>query len=126
MDEIILPDEDEHLDDMTSNPFKRMPVSSGSGDFGFETASKKSAMHPSGVDASDYVKITFARFVALVANHSFVDVIQNSQEEEVILSANLLTDLANSRRFVPNTKGPLMVLGGVLFGILMGYFLFKL
>ena len=123
MDEILLPDEDEVMD-LDSAGFQSAPIAVHSG--GDAGKSLNDGSHPSGVSASDYVKITFARFVALVGNHSFVEVIEKNGQEEVILSANLLTDLANSKRFSPNTKGPLMVLGGVLAGILIGYILFKL
>lgn len=76
-------------------------------------------------NASNYVKITFDRFVTLVANHSFLEVVERNKNEEVILSTNLLTDLANARRFSPRTRGPLMVIAGLAFGILLGYFLFQ-
>lgn len=112
MDDIFFPDESE---DERSQPVE------------FEKSGIKTestAGHPSGVDASSYVKLTFGRFVTLVANHSFEDVVERNQDEDVILSTNLLTDLANARRFAPNTRGPLLVLGGFLFGILIAYFLF--
>lgn len=111
-DDIFLPDE-------TEAPME---------DFGFEQTEislGRSDGHPSGVSASDFVKITFDRFVTLVANHSFSDVVENNRNEEVIISTNLLTDLANSRRFVPSTRVPLMILGGIVVGILFGYFLFN-
>jgi hypothetical protein len=113
MDDIFFPDESED-DSVESEPVVQ-----------FERAAiEKNDGHPSGIDASNYVKVTFGRFVALVANHSFVEVVERNENEEVILSTNLLTDLANARRFSPNTKGPVMIIGGIVFGILLGYFLF--
>lgn len=110
MDDIFFPDE---VDDSTDEvEFQRASI----------VPPKDS--HPSGIDASGYVKITFGRFVALVANHSFEEVVERNENEDVIMSTNLLTDLANSRRFSPNTKGPLMILGGLLLGVLIGYFIF--
>jgi hypothetical protein len=111
-DDIFLPDEMEDVSE----------------DFGFEQTEielGRTDGHPSGVNASDFVKITFDRFVTLVANHSFSDVVENNRNEEVIISTNLLTDLANSRRFVPSTRVPLMILGGIVVGILVGYFIFN-
>ncbi len=110
MDDIFFPDENEAQEE----------------DLHFERGSiqKLEDGHPSGVNASDYVKITFGRFVTLVANHSFVDVVEDNKEEEVIISTNLLTDLANARRFSPNPKPIVMILGGILLGVLFGYFLF--
>lgn len=112
MDDIFFPEETED-EEFEPVEFERTQVSSPSSD-----------KHPSGLDPSDYVKITFDRFVTLVANHSFVEVVERNKDEEVIMSTNLLTDLANARRFAPNTRGPLMILGGILVGILFGYFLF--
>lgn len=114
IDDIFLPDE------METTPE----------DFGFEQTEIEVGRpeplgHPSGINASNYVKITFDRFVTLVANHSFSDVVEVNKDEEVIISTNLLTDLANSRRFVPSTRVPLMILGGILLGILAGYFIFN-
>lgn len=115
LDDIFLPDENEVTEE----------------DFGFEQTEielgkpETVSNHRSGVNASDYVKITFDRFVTLVANHSFSDVVAENKHEEIIISTNLLTDLANSRRFVPSTRIPLMILGGVVVGILVGYFIFN-
>ena|SRR3989338_7445778 len=110
MDDIFLPDEDGGAPvEFEKVSVRPEPVKDG---------------HPSGFDASAYVKITFGRFVELVANHSFEDVVERNQGEDVIMSTNLLTDLANARRFSPNTRGPLMVVGGIFLGILLGYFLF--
>lgn len=110
MDDIFLPNEDESTD--VDVEFERTEIEAD--EYG----------HPSGVEASDYVKITFDRFVTLVANHSFLDVVERNKDEDVILSTNLLTDLANARRFSPSTRGPVMVLAGIVVGILLGYFLF--
>ena len=112
MDDIFLPEESED-NDFEDVEFERAPL--GAEDVG----------HPSGVDASAYVKITFDRFVTLVANHSFLDVVERNKDEDVILSTNLLTDLANARRFSPTVRSPLMIMAGVVIGVLVGYFLFK-
>lgn len=110
MDDIFLPDETEpETEDVQ---FEKAPVHD----------SVKN--HPAGVDASDYVKITFDRFVSLVANRSFMDVVERNKNEDVILSTNLLTDLANAKSFFPKSRGPLMLLGGVILGIIIAYFLF--
>lgn len=111
MDDIYFPDEAE--DEGTPVAFEKQPLDDGRG------------VHPSGLNPSGYVKITFDRFVALVANHSFLEVVERNKEEEVILSTNLLTDLANARRFSPSTRLPMMVMGGIAVGILLGYLVFN-
>lgn len=114
IDDIFLPDEtDEGTEDLG---FHRKEI---------EGTRHEAHAHPSGIHASNYVKITFDRFVTLVANHSFSDVIEDNRYEEIIISTNLLTDLANSRRFVPSTRVPLMIMGGIVLGILVGYFIFN-
>ena len=109
MDDIYLPEEE----------------SDDSIEFEKRSLEEEKPTHPSGVSPSGYVKITFDRFVTLVANHSFVEVVERNKDEEIIMSTNLLTDLANARRFSPGTKGPVMVMGGLAIGILFGYLIFN-
>lgn len=111
MDDIYIPDEND--DEEGQVAFERQSIEDVKG------------THPSGLNPSDYVKITFDRFVALVANHSFLDTVERNKNEEVILSTNLLTDLANARRYSPNTRTPLIVMGGIAVGILFGYLIFN-
>ena len=110
MDDIYLPEEEPE----DSTPFEKRPLEE-----------EEKPFHPSGLSPSAYVKITFDRFVTLVANHSFVEVVERNKDEEIILSTNLLTDLANAKRFSPSSKGPLMVMGGLAIGILFGYLIFN-
>ncbi len=117
MDDIYLPEED---DDLDSVPFEKVAMGSSQG-----SAHAPVATHPSGTSPSDHVRITFDRFVTLVANHAFLDVVERNKDEEVILSTNLLTDLANSRRFAPNPKPYLMVGAGIFAGIFLGYLFFQ-
>lgn len=115
MDDIFLPDEFE--DDLSEEEavFQKQPL---------VEERRESPRHPSGVQASDYVKIDFKRFVTLVANRAFLDVVERNEEEEVIVSTNLLADLANAKKLGPAAKGPLLVVGGILIGILIAYFAF--
>ena len=114
MDDILLPDET--VDDSSSDvDFQKSHISESKTDYSGSTGS---------INASDHVKITFDRFVTLVANHSFIDVVERNKDEEVIMSTNLLTDLANARGISPKTRGPLLLLAGVVIGIFIAYFLF--
>jgi argonaute-like protein implicated in RNA metabolism and viral defense len=110
MDDIYIPDENEDEEQVA---FEKQPIED------------ERANHPSGVNASGYIRITFDRFVTLVASRSFLEVVERNKNEDVILSTNLLTDLANARRYSPNTRTPLLVLGGLTVGILLGFFLFN-
>lgn len=112
MDDIYLPDEELDDDEDNTVEFERRPVEG------------EKPSHPSGVSPSDFVKITFDRFVTLVANHSFVEVVEKNKNEEVIITTNLLTDLANARRLSPAARGPLLLLAGLVVGIFISYFLY--
>jgi len=69
------------------------------------------------------VKITFGRFVSLVANHSFLDIVEKNSDEEVIISTNLLTDLANAHDGQTERKLPIVFVLGLIVGIGLTYLL---
>lgn len=69
------------------------------------------------------VAITFGRFVKLVANHSFLDVVERNSNEEVVISTNLLTDLANAHDRGTERKLPIVFLVGIVLGIVVTYVL---
>ena len=112
MDEIFLPDEVQEEEELA--PFSPQPIE--------PEAPVNNAMNPP--DAAAYVKVTFGRFVDLVSGKNFSDVVMRNKDEEIIMSTNLLTDLANDRRMLPTLRGGVMALIGVLLGILFGYFIF--
>lgn len=113
MDDILFPDEGEPIEEEEVH-FQRASMASAPSSEG----------HDSGVNPSKYVTITFDRFVTLVANHSFMDVVEDNKDEEVIITTNLLTDLANARRFMPSARSPLMIAAGLVIGVLLGYLIF--
>ncbi len=74
------------------------------------------------------IKVSFAKFVQLVATHDFEKILQAKGEEEIVISSNLLADLANAHP--DNTeedkkKFPLFFVGGLIIGIILTYFLVK-
>ena len=75
----------------------------------------------SGGVISDKVTISFTKFVQLVANHSYVEVMEKNADQEVIISGNLLTDLANSHDQMNEKRMPLMFLAGLVIGIVLTY-----
>lgn len=104
MDDIFLPDEEEE-------------------DIEFERREVTPEKEPDGAP-SKRVAVSFDRFVLLVAQHSFEEVVERNKDEEVVISTNLLTDLANARRTAHQQKGSMIALAGAVLGILVGYFLF--
>jgi len=69
------------------------------------------------------VKITFGRFVKLVANHSFLDVVERNADQEIIISTNLLTDLANAHDGQNERKLPIVFILGIVIGVALTYIL---
>ena len=117
MDDIKFPDEDEEQNEEDNEEMKSeeleendIPVSEG------VPVEEKS--EPAGK-----VRITFGRFVKLVANHSFLDVVERNSEEEVIISTNLLSDLANAHDGQSERKLPIVFILGIVIGVAITYFL---
>lgn len=78
-------------------------------------------------EPAEKVKVKFAKFVQLVATHDFEEVMKNHANEDIILSTNLLTDLANAHE-EPQTqinRMPIFVLAGAAIGIALTYILLK-
>lgn len=74
-------------------------------------------------EASERVKVKFDNFVQLVATHNFEEVMQKHGKEDLILSTNLLTDLANAHeeRSGENKKLPIFFIAGVIIGVVITY-----
>ena len=76
--------------------------------------------------ASDKVRIKFDKFVTLVATHTYEDILKKNAGEEVIVSTNLLTDLANAHdEETPSKKWPLLFAVGIILGTVIGWLIFK-
>jgi hypothetical protein len=71
------------------------------------------------------VKVKFGNFVELVANHNFENVVEKNQDEEVIVSSDVLTDLANAHEQEEERRIPAIFIIGVLLGIVVTYILLK-
>ncbi len=120
MDDIILPQEEKDDDSILIRPMedddKEMDV-----DFSKTSLGDADLDMPNSMPTTNRVTVNFAKFVQLVANHSFVDIVEKNAEEEVIVSGNLLTDLANSHDRGKEKRMPIMFLGGLVLGIILTY-----
>jgi hypothetical protein len=74
---------------------------------------------------SEKIKVKFSNFVQLVATHNYEDVVEKNQEEEIIVSSNLLTDLANAHEQEEERRIPAIFIIGVVIGIVITYILLK-
>lgn len=82
---------------------------------------------PSESVISDKVKVSFGKFVQLVATHDFEKILKNRTDEEIVLSSDLLTDLANAHSEVANEdkKMSVILLAGIVIGIVLTYLVIK-
>lgn len=134
MDDIKLPSEGDSDDDRlfirsidqedenNAIHFQKTPVQDSSSE---STTTPSSSPSISRDSAQNFVTISFAKFVQLVANHSYVDVVDRNADELVVLSGNLLTDLANAHDRTRERRMPLMFVGGLVLGVILTYILLK-
>lgn len=86
----------------------------------------KRAMHS--IDealAKDVIKVKFGSFVQLVANRDMEDAVAANFDQDIILSSNLLTELASARDQREEKKIPLVFLVGIAIGVVLTYIFFS-
>ena len=78
-------------------------------------------------EPGDKVKVRFENFVQLVATHDFEGVMKAHADEDIVVSTNLLTDLANAHEEEPREgkKTPIILIVGILIGIIVTYVLIR-
>lgn len=74
-------------------------------------------------EAVEKVTVRFGNFVNLVANHDYDSILDKNQDEEVIISSNLLADLANAHEQGEERRIPAIFIIGVVLGIVITYIL---
>jgi hypothetical protein len=98
-------------------------------DAGFEIHSIEEAPAISGESVTtEKVKVRFDKFAQLVATHNFDEVLRENAAEEIVMSSNLLMDLANAHETPqePDKKIQVMFAVGLVFGIALMYIVLKL
>ena len=89
---------------------------------------KKSGIEAVGEQSqvADKVRIKFDKFVTLVATHTYEDILRKNADEDVIVSTNLLTDLANAHEEETGGKKlPILFAAGIVLGILIAWLIFR-
>lgn len=79
-------------------------------------------------EPTDAVKVKFGKFMQLIASHNFEEVLRNHEEDDIIVSSNLLTDLASAHEEEnpdSSRKLPLILLIGIIVGIIITYLVFQ-
>lgn len=77
------------------------------------------------IPPKDIIKVRFGTFVNLVSNHDMEEVVAENAEKEIIMEANLLTELAGSRDQREEKKIPLVFLVGIAIGVVLTYIFFS-
>ena len=73
----------------------------------------------------DKVKVKFEKFVNLIATHSYEEIFEKHIDEDVIISTDLLADLANAHEEKGDRKVPVIFLLGILLGIVVTWLLLR-
>ena len=90
-----------------------------------ETA-KVSELEQAASKSYDKVKVKFEKFVNLIATHSYDEIFDKHQDEDVIISTDLLADLANAHEDKgENRKTPVIFLFGILLGVILTWLLLR-
>lgn len=71
------------------------------------------------------VKVKFDKFVNLVASHAYEEVFERHIDEDIIVSTDLLTDLANAHEEKSDRKMPVIFLVGIVLGVGLTWLLLR-
>jgi hypothetical protein len=75
------------------------------------------------LEPKELIKVKFAKFVQLVASRDFWQVMEKNKDEDIIMSSNLLTDLAGAVEDKSEKKTPVIFLVGLAIGVVVTYLL---
>jgi len=78
---------------------------------------------PVETEPRDVVRVKFEKFVQLVTSRDCSDVVNANLDEDVIMSSNLLTELAGAHDEREEKKIPLVFLVGLAIGVVLTYIL---
>ncbi len=81
---------------------------------------EEAAMQP-----HDKVKVKFDKFVNLVATHAYEEVFEKHIDEDIVISTDLLTDLANAHEEKQDKKMPVVFLIGIVLGVILTWILLR-
>ncbi|MFH1533824.1 MAG: hypothetical protein ABID64_02740 [Nitrospirota bacterium] len=71
------------------------------------------------------VKVKFDKFVNLIASHAYEEVFDQHVDDDIIVSTDLLTDLANAHEEKSDRKMPVIFLVGIILGVGLTWLLLK-
>jgi hypothetical protein len=91
----------------------------------FTSIFKESTILNEEPNVAEKVKVKFSNFVQLVANHNYEEVIEKNKDEDVIISSDVLADLANAHEQEEERRIPAIFIIGVILGIVITYILLR-
>lgn len=74
-------------------------------------------------EPKDQIKVKFDKFVQLVASRDFLSVLEKNKDEDIVMSSNLLTELAGAVEEKSEKKTPVIFLVGLAIGVVITYLL---
>ena len=74
-------------------------------------------------EPKDLIRVKFDKFVQLVASRDFIAVMEKNRDEDIVLSSNLLTELAGAVEEKSEKKTPVIFLVGLAIGVVITYLL---
>jgi len=92
-------------------------------------ASSISVAEEESLKPNDKVKIKFDKFVNLIATHAYEDIIRQHSDDDVIISTDLLADIANAHDEEESDAGkkvPMIFIIGIVLGVALTYILIKM
>ncbi len=90
-----------------------------------KVAPQENSNTPSYVAAEpkELIKVKFEKFVQLVATKDFFSVLERNKNEDIVMSSNLLTELASAVEEKGEKKSPVIFLVGLAIGVIVTYLL---
>ncbi|MBI4975177.1 hypothetical protein HZC20_00730 [Candidatus Peregrinibacteria bacterium] len=73
----------------------------------------------------DKVKVKFDKFVNLIASHAYEEVIEKHLDQDVVISTDLLSDLANAHEEKQDKKTPIIFAVGLIIGVILTYIILR-
>lgn len=77
------------------------------------------------IPPKEVIKVKFSSFVQLVSQYDLESVMEANADEDIVMNANLLTDLASSREKREEKRVPLVFLVGIAIGVVLTYIFFS-
>jgi hypothetical protein len=74
-------------------------------------------------EPKELIKVKFEKFVQLVATKDFLEVLERNRDENIVLSSNLLTELASATEDRSEKKSPVVFIVGLAIGVIITYLL---